>query len=337
MKHIFSLVLFLSILCASASAQEENKAEFKNGFMNHLDLSLTAGTTGLGFDIAAPIGDYVQVRAGYSIMPRFKYDMDFGIQVGDDPKTSQSKFEKLSGLLTQITGNSVDNHVTMEGRPTYYNFSLLVDVYPFKNNKHWHFTGGFYLGPSKVADALNSIKDMQSLLAVNIYNNIYNKVSKGEPIIVMNENDVYLDPAYEEKILSYGRMGIHIGDYKNQFLTDEAGNPKLDANGNPIHKPYMMEPDNEGTVNAEATANAFKPYLGFGYGGRLFKKNDKYKVSFDCGAMFWGGTPDIVTHDGVNLTKDLINIRGDVNDYVHLIKGVKVFPVLNLRISRTLF
>ncbi|MDO5447537.1 MAG: hypothetical protein Q4F34_07165, partial [Prevotellaceae bacterium] len=299
-----------------------------------LDLSFTLGTTGIGFDLAAPIGDYVQVRAGYSIMPRFNYDMDFGIQVGDDPATSQSKFEKLSGLLTQITGRPVDNKVTMQGRPTYYNFNFLVDVFPFKNNKHWHFTAGFYLGPSKIADALNSIGDMQSLMAVNIYNNIYDKVYRGEPIITMNENDIYLDPAYEDKILSYGRMGIHIGDFNKDIYKEVDGQMvKVHSKGDP----YMMEPDNEGTVNAEATANAFKPYVGFGYGGRLFKNNDKYKISFDCGAMFWGGSPDIVTHDGVNMAKDLTNIRGDVDDYVKLIKGVKVFPVVNLRISRTLF
>lgn len=334
MKQLYSFLLLILMTCAPAFAQEESKTECKNGLFNHLDLSFTLGTTGIGFDLAAPIGDYVQVRAGYSIMPRFNYDMDFGIQVGDDPATSQSKFEKLSGLLTQITGRPVDNKVTMQGRPTYYNFNFLVDVFPFKNNKHWHFTAGFYLGPSKIADALNSIGDMQSLMAVNIYNNIYDKVYRGEPIITMNENDIYLDPAYEDKILSYGRMGIHIGDFNKDIYKEVDGQMvKVHSKGDP----YMMEPDNEGTVNAEATANAFKPYVGFGYGGRLFKNNDKYKISFDCGAMFWGGSPDIVTHDGVNMAKDLTNIRGDVDDYVKLIKGVKVFPVVNLRISRTLF
>ena len=53
--------------------------------------------------------------------------------------------------------------------------------------------------------------------------------------------------------------------------------------------------------------------------------------------MFWGGTPDIITHDGTHLSKDVINIGGKVGDYVDLIKGVKAFPVLNLRITRRLF
>ena len=72
-------------------------------------------------------------------------------------------------------------------------------------------------------------------------------------------------------------------------------------------------------------------------GGRLLKNDDRYNISFDAGLMFWGGTPDIITHDGTNLSKDVINIGGKVGDYVDLIKGVKAFPVLNLRITRRLF
>ena len=53
--------------------------------------------------------------------------------------------------------------------------------------------------------------------------------------------------------------------------------------------------------------------------------------------MFWGGTPSIITHEGVNLSKDVENIDGKVGDYVKFVKGVKAFPVLNLRITRTIF
>jgi hypothetical protein len=88
---------------------------------------------------------------------------------------------------------------------------------------------------------------------------------------------------------------------------------------------------------AEMKVNSFKPYLGFGYGGNLIKGNDRCKISFDCGALFWGGTPSIKTHDGTDLTKDVENIRGKVGDYVDLAKKIKVFPVLNLRVAYRLF
>ena len=114
-------------------------------------------------------------------------------------------------------------------------------------------------------------------------------------------------------------MGVRIGDY----VSDGS--------------PYIVEPDENSMVKAEVRVNTFKPYVGFGYGGRLVKGDDRYKISFDCGAMFWGGTPSILTHDGTDLAKDVRNVRGKVGDYVKLVKNVKVFPVLNVRITRTLF
>lgn len=45
----------------------------------------------------------------------------------------------------------------------------------------------------------------------------------------------------------------------------------------------MMEPGDDGIVRAEVKMNAFKPYLGLGYGGRLLKDNDKFHIAVDLG------------------------------------------------------
>jgi hypothetical protein len=39
----------------------------------------------------------------------------------------------------------------------------------------------------------------------------------------------------------------------------------------------------------------------------------------------------------MDLANDVEDINGKVGDYVKLIKGVKAFPVLNLRITRRIF
>ena len=308
-----------------SSAQTSESQE--NGFFKHLDASLTVGSTGLGFDLASPMGEYAQLRAGFSFMPHIHYKMNFEVQVGDDASKSKSKFQTLSGLLKDMTGYQVDNSVDMIGVPTYYNFNLLVDVFPFKNNKHWHFTAGFYWGNSKIGKAYNTTEDMPSLVAVGIYNNMYEKAINNEPFVTINyngnpmaitDNPEYQDYLYE-KFREYGRMGVWIGNH----VSDGS--------------PYIVEPDENSMVKAEVRVNTFKPYLGFGYGGRLFKGDDRYKISFDCGAMFWGGTPSILTHDGTDLAKDVEDVKWKVGDYVRLIKGVKAFPVLNVRITRTLF
>ena len=216
------------------------------------------------------------------------------------------------------------------GKPTMKNFKLLVDVFPFRN-KHWHVTTGFYWGPSTVAKAENAAYDATSLVSVAIYNNLYNRVKESWesqisddpnvipiPYISIGGNKIYADESLYNKFMDYGRMGVHVGDY-------------------PDGTPYRMEPEANNMVSCKIKVNNFRPYLGFGYGGKLSNRSDRNWISFDCGAMFWGGTPRIITHDGVDLAKDVKNISGKVGDYVSLFKAVKVYPVLELRLTHRIF
>ena len=43
------------------------------GLFDHLSVGLTLGTTGTGVDVAAPIGNFLQVRAGYNFFSGFTY------------------------------------------------------------------------------------------------------------------------------------------------------------------------------------------------------------------------------------------------------------------------
>ena len=327
-KILFSFALAVVTLTSQAQ-----------NMFNHLDLGVTLGTTGIGLDAAMPVGDYVKLRTGFEVMPRFNYDMNFGVESFDGTGTSidQSTFNRMADVLYGLTGFKVDQNVTMKGKPTMWNFKFMVDVYPFKNNKHWHFTAGFHWGPSKIAEAVNAQEDSPSLFAVGMYNHIYDVAYADwvldipTPLIETETTGaVYMDPSMEKTILSMGRMGIPIGKYSHD-MTDAQGN---------IHKKgetYYMQPNENSMVTVEARTNSFKPYLGVGYEGRLIKGNDNYKIGFDAGVMFWGGTPSIITHDGMDLANDVEDINGKVGDYVKLIKGVKAFPVLNLRITRRIF
>lgn len=327
-KILFSFALAVGTLTSQAQ-----------NMFNHLDLGVTLGTTGIGLDAAMPVGDYVKLRTGFEVMPRFNYDMNFEVESFDGTGTSidQSTFNRMADVLYGLTGFKVDQNVTMKGKPTMWNFKFMVDVYPFKNNKHWHFTAGFHWGPSKIAEAVNAQEDSPSLFAVGMYNHIYDVAYADwvldipTPLIETETTGaVYMDPNMEKTILSMGRMGIPIGKYSHD-MTDAQGN---------VHKlgeTYYMLPNENSMVTVEARTNSFKPYLGVGYEGRLIKGNDNYKIGFDAGLMFWGGTPSIITHDGMDLANDVEDINGKVGDYVKLIKGVKAFPVLNLRITRRIF
>ncbi|MBR4921873.1 MAG: hypothetical protein IKY01_07335 [Prevotella sp.] len=341
------LSVFAMICGLSVSAQGSLKETSDNLHMfNHLDASVTLGTTGIGFDVATPVGNYVQLRAGYSFMPSFHKSMFFNVQVGEKPENKYdangnrvvTKLDKMTDVLRQMTGYQVDDQVEMIGVPTYNNLKVLVDVFPFKQDKRWHVTAGFFLGPSKIAKSYNATEAMPTLMAVSIYNTMrdktlasYDSYMSGEtfvpePIFSYQFSNGFIyeigGPRLIESLAArfnnYGRMGMHVGDYDDGT-------------------PYLMEPGNDGMVRANVKVNAFKPYLGAGYGGRLLKNNDKFHIAVDLGAMFWGGSPHIVTHDGTNLTRDVDNISGKVGSYVRLAKQFQVFPVLDVRLIYSVF
>lgn len=311
----------------------------EHNIFQHLDISLTAGTTGIGIDVASPVGKYVQLRAGYEFMPRFTKRMAFDLTINGQPARAYDKdgnrqettFDRMKDFLYEFTGYDVDDHADMIGKPTINNFKFLVDVFPFRQNKHWHFTAGFYWGPSRFAYAENAIESMQTLCAVGIYNQMYNKAVIGEPLIKYEGISLEVPEELNKKFLDMGRLGFAVGYFKHDIV---------DNAGNVIHKAgerYIVEPDARGMVTVTAKSNSFKPYLGFGYGGRMIKNRDDWQVSFDCGAMFWGGTPDLYMHDGINLTEDVENISGQVGTYVDLFSSLKVFPVLSFRITKRIF
>lgn len=322
------IILSLALACVSLSAVAQTTSSFKA--FNNLDFSVSAGTTGVGIELASKITPIVQLRAGFHAMPEFEPKMNFGIEGGrfdENGNWVATRFENMADKMEDFTGYSVDTNVDMVGTPDFNNFSLIVDLYPFKN-KNWRISAGLYYGVSTIATACNSMEDMSSLLAVGIYNNMYDKIMQGLPVI---GDDIYLSPEIEDKFIEMGRMGIRMGDYVRDVY---------DAQGNMLHKagdPYIMTPDANSMVRAAVKVNRWKPYLGFGYEGALLKRNPSYRIAFDCGAMFWGGTPSLVTHDGTDLVNDVRNVGGKVGRYVDAIEKLDVMPVLNIRIVKKIF
>ena len=320
-------MLFVTLLFLTTQGQERQSDYIpvsqywkEHNILQHLDVSITLGTTGVGFDLASPIGDYFQVRAGYAFMPRFHHNMSFGVQVGET--YDDAVFNRLAFMMESFTGYRVDNKIEMIGEPTFNNAKLLVDVFPFTNKK-WHFTAGFYWGGSRIAKAYNSAEDVATLTAINMYNYIADKVEAAYADELNPFNDVVmfkyhggniiLPPAIADKIHEfvgkYGHMGFQLGD-------------------------YWLTPDENNMVKANAHTNSFKPYLGFGYGNATPKAGKRYGYMLECGMMFWGGSPNVDCY-GTDLTK--MHVKGNVGNYINLIKGFAVFPVINLRITRRLF
>lgn len=311
------------VLAAALSAGSAVAGTFD--FNPDFSVAVDAGSTGIGFEFESRLNELLQVRAGFDWMPHFEFPMHFSIEMGNDgdpgyDSEGHSRFDRMAGYLEDMTGFKIDQQVDMIGVPHFHNIKLLVDVFPFQN-KHWYFTAGFYAGPSVIGRAYNRTEDMTTLMSVSMYNNIYDKVYDIEYNDESELDGVFLGlelpPVINEKILSAGRMGMHVGDFKDGSR-------------------YMMEPDENNMVKAEMKVNAFKPYLGAGFSGLIDKKYDRLNFAADCGIMFWGGSPRVYTHDGTEITS-LNNLNGQVGRYVNISNKFKVFPVLNLSVSYRLF
>ena len=339
-KYLITLIVGALLMCPGISLAQETSQESATAntreeqpvkLFDHLYGALTLGTTGIGLDLAMPVNDMIQVRAGYTFMPSFRHKMHFNVVSeqrenngsGNASATlTSSKFDEMADIVHQATGIYMDRNVEMIGEPTLNNAKLLVDVFPFTNKK-WHFTAGFYWGGSRIAKAYNSAEDVATLTAINMYNYIADKVEAAYADELNPFNDVVmfkyhggniiLPPAIADKIHEfvgkYGHMGFQLGD-------------------------YWLTPDENNMVKANAHTNSFKPYLGFGYGNATPKAGKRYGYMLECGMMFWGGSPNVDCY-GTDLTK--MHVKGNVGNYINLIKGCAVFPVINLRITRRLF
>lgn len=317
--------------CSFSSMLAQSESEKK--IFDHLDISLTAGTTGLGIEASMPVGEYVHIRAGYSFFPHLESTSSFTIasQAELDVKPVYDKqtghrvdkLGKMLDMMTNMTGIEADDKIDMILRPTMQQAKLLVDVSPF-SNKRWHLTAGVFIGPKEIGRAYNTTEDESTLMAVCMFNNIYNKVLNEEPVFEYGDMSAEFPPQVNEKLLSNGIMCVHVGDFKGQ----------MDENGKPV--PYMMVPDNQGMVKLTAKASIIRPYLGFGYTSYI-SNDQKWRISLDAGVMFWGGRPHLEMHDGTCLMHDVENIKGKVGRKVSMAKCFPVFPLLEFRISRRIF
>ncbi|MCH5234253.1 MAG: hypothetical protein J1E16_03095 [Muribaculaceae bacterium] len=296
-----------------------------NHVADGLDVGLSLGDMGLGIEVKTPVTKWVDLRAGVDWMPRFKFPMNFDLNTYADG-VATGNFSHVAQLVYDNTGIEMDETVKMLGVGSMVNFKLLADIFPVPSNRHWHITAGFYAGTSMIGKAYNAMEEKPTLVGLNLYNRAYEYFTTLTNIFnVPLGGNTYMDPdlveELQEKFRQYGRMGIHIGDFKDGT-------------------PYIMEPSPDGMVSAKAYVNHFKPYLGAGYNTDI-DRDGRWHFGVDLGVLFWGGAPDVINHDyttgkDINFTKDLINVRGKVGSYVRAIKSFPVFPVLAVRFSYTI-
>ncbi len=126
----FSVACFLLIAGAGSTVSAQGNNERETGIFNSLAIGVSAGTPGIGIDVASPIGSYLALRAGISFMPNFTFSTDVDVD-GD--------WESYTG----------PTDINVEGSTGRTSGELLLNVYPFKSSSFF-VCGGAYFGGKNI-------------------------------------------------------------------------------------------------------------------------------------------------------------------------------------------
>lgn len=240
MKKSFILLAIAATACSGAFGQSIMERWQKKGFFTDLEVGVTAGTTGLGFDISTPLSEWTRLHVGGTFMPKVDYNASFSAEMGEGLSQSvqDSRFEKMKDVMQSFMGVTPQRYVDMEATLHMNHFKLLVDVFPFKNNRHWYVTAGVYIGNGDIVTMRNTPESMNSLVAMKAYNNMYANAVAGRALITYTKDGEVAELANEEmqeKFRSWGR------------LVDENGNDKYEinhSNNNDKRHPVIVDVKN---------------------------------------------------------------------------------------------
>jgi len=210
MEHPVRLLCILfsfALAPTSASAQLTDQLQSEDGLLNHLSVGLTSGLAGTGIDVAVPLHRLVTLRAGFA-----------GWNAGD------IKFKAIN-TATEITEmqmveaeavkrSQLTEKVELAAEPNFWNFFLLGEVHPFRNQP-FYFSAGLYAGSQNFFHFRNTNEGaLQVLYYANQLVEDYNRVFR----------------------TNYPPIGLKFGDYV--FTADEHGNIDVRMKTNAV-KPYL--------------------------------------------------------------------------------------------------
>ncbi len=210
MKHnIHRLIILLAIIftATAADAQRAEKLRAEDGLFNHLSVGLSTGLSGFGIDAAMPVCKIVTVRAGFSAWTIGNINFKAINTASEITETSMVEDDA-------VRRSKMVDKVELQIKPRLWNFFILGEVHPFKNQM-FYFSAGLFFGS-------------QTFLHFQ------------------NTNDGALGFLYDanQKVEDYNRLfhtnyppiGLKFGDYV--FTADEEGNIDVRMKTNAV-KPYL--------------------------------------------------------------------------------------------------
>lgn len=141
-KYIYLCTAF--ILC-SININKALAGNNNYGFFNSLTVGVSGGSTGLGFDISTPIGNYLQLRVGMNMMPDISYNENLSFD---------------ANYQTYSTTYNVDIKGSLKRSTT----DIILNLYPFKRSSFF-IAGGISIGGKEVVKINGHSDDAERLIA----------------------------------------------------------------------------------------------------------------------------------------------------------------------------
>jgi len=248
MKHdIHRLVILSAILftVAGAKAQNADKLHAEEGLLNHLSVGLNTGTTGTGIDVAMPLNKLITVKAGFS-----------GWGIGDIKfkaiNTAREYTQMQMVEIDAIKRSQMVDKVELALKPNFWDFYVLAEIHPFKNQP-FYFSAGLFAGSQNFVHFRNTNEGALGFL--------YDANQK-----VLDYNRVFRT--------NYPPIGLKFGDYI--FTADEHGNIDVRMKTNAV-KPYIGFGIGQNIAKTHRVSLAFDAGLMF-WGTPKFVLNDDTEI-----------------------------------------------------------
>ncbi len=165
------LLLSLGLYGYSIMHAQEEKSRVR--FMDHLSVSVEAGTTGFGFEVATTLHPNFMLRAGFVMLPSFATE-DAEINHRFYYNTLVDKMPEIKAELENkklpTNSNDFNYKISMTDKFKLYNGKILIDYYPIIKRR-FHITTGLYFGPKNIITSTGQLpsKYMEAVHVLNKY------------------------------------------------------------------------------------------------------------------------------------------------------------------------
>lgn len=204
-----AFIAILSIVCvapASAGGRDDGSST------GHIGISFSASTTGLGLELAAPIGNLITVRGGVSYMPGFT-------------------FHKVVNGRVSYMGYSRDFDMDIKGNVERTQGNVIVNIYPFLSASPFYVAAGAYFGGRKILGLdghTDALQGLEGFLELGEYELPVDKEGNARGALKVNSFRPYLGvglcrPVSGKRV----NLGLEAGVQFMGTMTPYAGSEKL--------------------------------------------------------------------------------------------------------------